>query len=147
MRVVQTAMQTAFVPHDQARDKMAYDPQIARVLFEETFSQCHELSEVDNAPPATVTETQGLIARVIENGLYLEEPEIEVIVRCRFTSSKKNGASEFTFAGAVSLGTAIAGGYSLEKLSALTLKRIWPLDVIVRIGKGRGPTLPRVRMS
>ena len=79
--MVQTAMQTAFVPHDQARDETAYDPQVARVLFEETCSQCHELSEVDNAPPTTVTKTQGLIARVIENGLFLEEPEIEVIVR------------------------------------------------------------------
>ena len=49
-RVVQTAMQTAFVPHDQARDEMAYDPQVARVLFEETCSQCHELSEVSTRP-------------------------------------------------------------------------------------------------
>ncbi len=81
VRQVQTALQTAFTPAPETSREMGYDPKAAKALFGETCSQCHELSEVDNAPPKTEAETRDLLARMIDNGLYLEEQEIEVVTR------------------------------------------------------------------
>ena len=59
----------------------AYDPEAARELFEITCSLCHELSDVDNVPPTSEEETTELIARMIDNGLFLEEEDIKIIAR------------------------------------------------------------------
>ena len=58
-----------------------YDPEAARELFEITCSLCHDLSDVDNVPPTSEEETTELIARMIDNGLYLEEEDIKIIAR------------------------------------------------------------------
>ena len=59
----------------------AYDPEAARELFEITCSLCHDLSDVDNVPPTSEAETTELIARMIDNGLFIEEEDIKAIAR------------------------------------------------------------------
>lgn len=51
----------------------------AKPVFEETCSQCHELADVANAPPATAAEVDALIQRMIDNGMEAEAPDIELI--------------------------------------------------------------------
>ncbi len=58
-----------------------YAPDVAKELFEITCSQCHELSDVDNVPPTSEEETTELIARMIDNGLFIEEEDIKIIAR------------------------------------------------------------------
>ena len=65
----------------QPPDTASYDPDAARALFEDVCSQCHPLSDVDNAPPTSESETRELIARMIENGLFIVEEEIEIVAR------------------------------------------------------------------
>lgn len=62
-------------------DQTSYDPAAAKELFEITCSQCHPLADVDIAPPTTQAETRELIARMIENGLFLLEEDIEIIAQ------------------------------------------------------------------
>ncbi|MCZ6679470.1 MAG: hypothetical protein O7E52_19745 [Candidatus Poribacteria bacterium] len=63
----------------QSPDEGSYDPDAARELFEITCSQCHPLSDVDDAPPTSEGETGELIARMIENGLFILEEDIEIV--------------------------------------------------------------------
>jgi len=78
----QTALQTAFTTStSEASEETSYSPEAAEELFSDVCSQCHELSEVDNAPPTSEEETQDLIVRMIENGLYIEKDDIEIIAR------------------------------------------------------------------
>ena len=58
-----------------------YDPEAAKELFEITCSLCHDLSDVDNVPPTSEEETTELIARMIDNGLFIEEEDIKTIAR------------------------------------------------------------------
>ncbi len=58
-----------------------YDPEAAKELFEITCSLCHDLSDVDDVPPTSEGETTELIARMIDNGLFLEEEDIKIIAR------------------------------------------------------------------
>ena len=58
-----------------------YDPEAAKELFEITCSLCHDLSDVDNVPPTSEEETTELIARMIDNGLFIEEEDIRTIAR------------------------------------------------------------------
>ena len=66
---------------DQVAVEDAYDPEAAKELFEITCSLCHDLSDVDNVPPTSEEETTELIARMIDNGLFLEEEDIKIIAR------------------------------------------------------------------
>lgn len=93
----QVALQSAFSPQPDAvqgpdivtqdpdaivtasSDQASYDPAEALELFEITCSQCHPLADVDNAPPTSEAETRELIARMIENGLFMLEEDIEII--------------------------------------------------------------------
>lgn len=58
-----------------------YDEVEAKELFEDKCSQCHPLGDVEDYPPQSKEETTEIISRMIEIGLYLEEPEIELITR------------------------------------------------------------------
>ena len=60
---------------------VAYDEAEAKVLFEDKCSQCHPLTDVEDYPPRSEEETTEVVARMIDNGLYLEEEEIELITR------------------------------------------------------------------
>jgi len=57
-----------------------YDPAKAKAAYEEVCSQCHELSDVTEAPPATAKEVEEVVLRMVENGLE-EEEEILAMVR------------------------------------------------------------------
>ena len=59
----------------------SYDEVEAKELFEDKCSQCHSLGDVEDYPPRSKEETTEIISRMIEIGLYLEEPEIELITR------------------------------------------------------------------
>ena len=65
----------------QDPDDESYDSAEAKLLFEDTCSQCHPVADVDNAPPTTEAETGELISRMIENGLFILEEDIEIIAR------------------------------------------------------------------
>ena len=65
----------------EATAEETYDPAAAKELFEITCSLCHDLSDVDNVPPTSEEETTELIARMIDNGLFLEEEDIKIIAR------------------------------------------------------------------
>jgi len=58
-----------------------YNEVEAKELFEDKCSQCHSLGDVEDYPPRSKEETTEIISRMIEIGLYLEEPEIELITR------------------------------------------------------------------
>ena len=66
---------------DETSAEDTYDPEAAKELFEITCSFCHDLSDVDNVPPTSEEETTELIARMIDNGLFLEEEDIKIIAR------------------------------------------------------------------
>ena len=66
---------------DETPAEDIYDPEAAKELFEITCSLCHDLSDVDNVPPTSEEETTELIARMIDNGLFLEEEDIKIIAR------------------------------------------------------------------
>ena len=60
---------------------ITYNEAEAKALFEDKCSQCHPFTDVEDYPPRSEEETTELITRMIEIGLYLEEGEIELIVR------------------------------------------------------------------
>ena len=60
---------------------VTYNEAEAKALFEDKCSQCHPFTDVEDYPPRSEEETTELITRMIEIGLYLEEEEIELIVR------------------------------------------------------------------
>ena len=66
---------------DEAPTEDIYDPEAAKELFEISCSLCHDLSDVDNAPPTSEVETTEMIVRMIDNGLFLEEEDIKTIAR------------------------------------------------------------------
>ena len=59
----------------------AYDEVEAKALFEDKCSQCHPITDVEDYPPRSAEETTEVVARMIEQGLYLEEEEIALITR------------------------------------------------------------------
>jgi mono/diheme cytochrome c family protein len=78
----QAAVQAAFqAVQPAAAPEISYNAQAAQELFENVCSQCHPLSTVSDAPPISEEETRDLIARMIENGLYIDEAEIEIVAR------------------------------------------------------------------
>ena len=60
---------------------VTYNEAEAKALFEDKCSQCHPFTDVEDYPPRSEEETTELITRMIDIGLYLEEEEIELIVR------------------------------------------------------------------
>ena len=59
----------------------SYNEVEAKALFEDKCSQCHPLSDVVDYPLRSKEETTEMITRMIDNGLFLEEKEIELITR------------------------------------------------------------------
>jgi len=49
-------------------------------IFVTTCSQCHKLSNVDNAPPTSAKEASELVARMVSNGLKAPSEDLEQIV-------------------------------------------------------------------
>ena len=51
----------------------------AKEIFEEECSLCHDLSDATDSPPTTIAELDGIIARMIENGMEVDEPVLKQI--------------------------------------------------------------------
>lgn len=62
-----------------AAPEVAYDLGESKELYEEECSLCHELEEVDNKPPTDRASIDELIVRMIENGMELEEADLEKV--------------------------------------------------------------------
>ena len=54
---------------------------MSQELFEDKCSQCHPLTDVEDYPPRSKEETTEVISRMIDNGLFLQEEEVELITR------------------------------------------------------------------
>jgi cytochrome c5 len=52
----------------------------AQSLYESTCNGCHALSNVEQAPPKSEAEARGLVARMVDNGLSVEQVKLEQIV-------------------------------------------------------------------
>ncbi len=51
----------------------------AKELYKEECSQCHDLSDVTDAPPGSRKEVNQLMRRMVENGLELERKDLSLI--------------------------------------------------------------------
>ncbi len=59
--------------------KPAYDKAKAKALFVDECSQCHGISDVNDAPPTSRKEVNGVLRRMIDNGLDLEKEDLSLI--------------------------------------------------------------------
>ncbi|HZY10603.1 MAG TPA: cytochrome c [Bacteroidota bacterium] len=57
-----------------------FDLADTKQTFEATCSQCHKLSNVDNAPPSSAKEASELVGRMVSNGLKATDEELQQIV-------------------------------------------------------------------
>ena len=57
-----------------------FDLAATKQTFEATCSQCHKLSNVDNAPPSSTKEASELVSRMVSNGLKAPQDDLEQIV-------------------------------------------------------------------
>jgi cytochrome c553 len=62
-------------------EKSDYDPVKAGKLFERKCAQCHEITQVEQAPPQSRTEVLALVQRMVGNGLEASEVELDLIIR------------------------------------------------------------------
>ena len=56
------------------------DPVKARAMFERKCSQCHETTDVDNAPPRSRDDARKLVRRMVSNGLEASPKELNLIL-------------------------------------------------------------------
>jgi mono/diheme cytochrome c family protein len=66
---------------EETSDPPAYDPAVARQLFETKCSQCHKTTLVEVAPPGSEAEARRLVAMMVDEGLEATEEELAQIVR------------------------------------------------------------------
>jgi len=59
----------------------AYDPEVAKQVFEAKCSQCHKINLVDMARPSSEDEVRELVAVMVDEGLEASEDELSQIVR------------------------------------------------------------------
>ena len=57
-----------------------YDFSVAKELFENTCTMCHELDEMDSYSLTNDQEVRDLVGRMVENGMEAEEEEMEQII-------------------------------------------------------------------
>ncbi|MBI4546778.1 MAG: hypothetical protein HY707_02275 [Ignavibacteriae bacterium] len=57
-----------------------FDVMTTKLIFETTCSQCHKLSNVENAPPSSTKEAAELVARMVSNGLKAPQEDLEQVV-------------------------------------------------------------------
>jgi rubredoxin/mono/diheme cytochrome c family protein len=76
----QSRQAAAAIPAAEA-EPAAYDPVAAKELFENKCSQCHDATLVQAAPPGNEDEARQLVARMVEEGLEVEQEELAQVVR------------------------------------------------------------------
>ncbi len=62
-------------------DDSKFDPVIAKALFEQKCSQCHNFDQVTASPPGTKLEVIALVQRMVGNGLTASESELNTIIQ------------------------------------------------------------------
>jgi cytochrome c553 len=61
-------------------DDTDYDTAKAEKLFQQTCSQCHSYTQVENAPPGSRGEATALVQRMVGNGLSASETDLNTII-------------------------------------------------------------------
>jgi len=62
------------------RGDAAFDLEQSRETFQVTCSQCHDVDQVEAAPPETFEEVVGLVQRMVANGLNASEKELDQVI-------------------------------------------------------------------
>ena len=62
-------------------EDLHYDPDRAKILFEQKCSQCHDSAQITQKPPVTNSEVLALVQRMVGNGLTASESELNTIIR------------------------------------------------------------------
>ena len=75
----QTSMQSAM--NLSEIEDTDYEHAAAEKLFEQKCSQCHDHTQVEQAPPATKPDVVALVQRMVGNGLDASDTELETIIR------------------------------------------------------------------
>ncbi len=57
-----------------------FDLTRAKKLFESVCAQCHETSDVHDAPPTTEQEARELVIQMVENGLSEPDEDLQRII-------------------------------------------------------------------
>ncbi|MDH3377065.1 MAG: c-type cytochrome [Gammaproteobacteria bacterium] len=76
----QSVMSAMKMVDDPAEDSN-YDAQKARAVFEQTCSQCHAYTLVENARPGNKDEAAALVQRMVGNGLVAGDEELNTVIR------------------------------------------------------------------
>lgn len=63
-----------------AADDYQYEPAAAKKLFEQTCSQCHNHTQVEQAPPESKTAAIALVQRMVGNGLTASDKDLNTII-------------------------------------------------------------------
>ncbi|MEE8366026.1 MAG: c-type cytochrome, partial [Gammaproteobacteria bacterium] len=61
-------------------DDYEYEPAAAKKLFEQTCSQCHDHTQVEQAPPESKTAAIALVQRMVGNGLTASDKDLNTII-------------------------------------------------------------------
>lgn len=77
----QQSMMSAMKMADDPTEDANYDTDKARVVFEQTCSQCHAFTQVENAPPSSKAEASALVQRMVGNGLVADDKDLNTIIR------------------------------------------------------------------
>ena len=77
----QKSMMSATKIAEDAEQDSAYDATKARIVFEETCSQCHSFTQVVNAPPKSKGEAIALVQRMVGNGLAASDEDLNTVIR------------------------------------------------------------------
>jgi len=75
----QTSMQSAM--NLSEIEDADYEHAAAEKLFMQKCSQCHDHTQVEQAPPATKADVVALVQRMVGNGLAASEAELGAIIR------------------------------------------------------------------
>jgi cytochrome c len=75
----QTSMQSAM--NLSEIEDADYEHAAAEKLFQQKCSQCHDHTQVEQAPPATKADVLALVQRMVGNGLAASEAELGTIIR------------------------------------------------------------------
>ena len=75
----QTSMQSAM--NLSEIEDADYEHAAAEKLFKQKCSQCHDHTQIEQAPPATKADVLALVQRMVGNGLAASEAELGAIIR------------------------------------------------------------------
>jgi cytochrome c553 len=93
----QTSMQSAM--NLSEIEDADYEHAAAEKLFKQKCSQCHDHTQVEQAPPATKADVLALVQRMVGNGLAASEAELGAIIRyltVTYTKQPESQQSEQT---------------------------------------------------